>query len=133
MLQAYTTNQAVETNDLISFSHVESAIDRTATAAIGSNEIALNAPGIYHVTGFVNGSPTGEGEVGVSVLLNGTVMEQSAVLASAGAAGYAVVPIDTLISVNRCCPCQSATTLNFQYTGAAGTVALANVVVEKVR
>lgn len=133
MLQAYTTNQTVATNDLISFSHVEAAVDRSVTATIGSNEISLNSPGVYHITGYVNGTPTAEGEVGVSVLLNGNAMEQTAVSASAAAEGLATVPIDTLVSVNRCCPCQSASVLTFQYTGAAGTVNLANVVVLKVR
>lgn len=132
MLQAYTTNQAVTTNDLIAFSHVES-VDRSATLPIGGTEIALNAPGIYHITGFVNGTPTADGEVGVSVLLNGDVMEQTSVTANATADNYAVVPIDTLVSVNRCCPCQSAARVSFQYSGAAGTVNLANVVVMKVR
>ena len=133
MLQAYTTNQTVETNDLIAFSHVEAAIDRSATATIGGTEIKLNTPGIYHVTGYVNGTSTAEGEVGVTVLLNGTAMEQTAVNASAAADGNATVPIDTLVSVNQCCPCQSGVTLTFQYTGSAGTVNLANVVVLKVR
>ena len=133
MLQAYTTNQAVETNDLIAFSHVEAAIDRSATATIGGTEINLNAPGVYHITGFVNGTPTAEGEVGVTVLLNGTVMEQTAVTENALADNYAVVPIDTLVSVNKCCPCQPTTVLTFQYTGVAGTVNLANIVVLKVR
>lgn len=133
MLQAYTTNQAVATNDLIAFSRVEAAVDRSATLPIGGTEITLNAPGIYHITGYVNGTPTADGEVGVSVLLNGDVMEQTTVTANALADNYAVVPIDTLVSVNRCCPCQPTTRISIQYTGAAGTVNLANVVVLKVR
>lgn len=68
MTVLYTTNQAVETNDLISFSHVE-AVDSSATALINGTEIKLNAPGIYHLTGYVNASPTADGEVGVTVLL----------------------------------------------------------------
>ena len=132
MLQAYTTNQAVETNDLINFSHVE-AVDSSATAVINGTEIKLNAPGIYHLTGYVNASPTAEGEIGVTVLLNGTAMEQTVLTASALADNYAAVPIDTLISVNRCCPCQGPAVVSIQYSGVAGTVNLANVVVVKVR
>ena len=132
MLQAYTTNQAVETNDLLSFSHVE-AVDSSATAIINGSEIKLNSPGIYHITGYVNGTPTADGEVGVSVLLNGTAMEQTAVTENALADNYAVVPIDTFVSVNRCCPCQGPVVVTIQYTGAAGTVNLANIVVLKVR
>ena len=132
MLQAYTTNQAVATNDLINFSHVE-AVDSSATAVINGTEIKLNAPGIYHITGYVNASPTAEGEIGVTVLLNGVVMEQTVVTASALADNYAAVPIDTLISVNRCCPCQGPAVVTIQYSGAAGTVNLANIVVLKVR
>ena len=133
MLQAYTTNQDVATNDLIAFSHVEAAVDRSATLPIGGTEISLNAAGVYHITGYVNASPTADGEVGVAVLLNGTVMEQTNVTENALADNYAVVPIDTFISVNKFCPCQQTTTVSIQYTGAAGTVSLANVVVLKVR
>jgi hypothetical protein len=132
MLQAYTTNQDVATNDLISFSHVE-AVDSSATAVINGTEIKLNAPGIYHITGYVNASPTADGEIGVTVLLDGTAMEQTAVIENALADNYAVVPIDTLISVNRCCPCQGPDVVTIRYTGVAGTINLANVVVVKVR
>ena len=133
MLQAYTTNQAVETNDLISFSHVAAAVERSATATIGGTEISLNTPGIYHITGYVNATPTADGEVGVSVILNGTAMEQTTITENALADNYAVVPIDTLISVNRCCPCQGPAIVTIQYTGAAATVNLANVVALNVR
>ena len=133
MLQAYTTNQAVATGDIIAFSHVEAAVDRSATLPIGGTEISLNAAGIYHITGYVNASPTADGEVGVTVLLNGTAMEQTAVTENALADNYAVVPIDTFVSVNQCCPCQPTTKISVQYTGVAGTVSLANVVVLKVR
>ena len=133
MLQAYTLNQAVATNDMIAFSHVEAAVDRSATLPIGGTEISLNAAGVYHITGYVNASPTADGEVGVVVLLNGTAMEQTNVTENALADNYAGVPIDTFISVNQCCPCQQNTKVSFQYTGAAGTISLANVVVLKVR
>ena len=108
-------------------------MDSSATAVINGTEIKLNAPGIYHLTGYVNASPTAEGEVGVTVLLNGVVMEQTVVTASALADNYAAVPIDTLISVNRCCPCQGPAVVTIQYSGVAGTVNLANVVALKVR
>ena len=132
MLQAYTLNQDVATNDLISFSHVE-AVDRSATMPVGGTELSLNAAGVYHISGYVNASPTAEGEVGAAVMLNGTVMEQTSVVENALADNYAVVPIDTFISVNQCCPCQQTTKVSIQYTGVAGVVNLANVVVLKVR
>ena len=132
MLQAYTTNLTVTTDEVISFSNVE-VVGRSATASIGGSQISLNESGIYHVTGYLVGAPTAEGNIGVTVLLNGTPMEQTAVSATVGAGEAVSVPIDTLVSVNRCCACQAPVVITFRYTGDAGTVNLANVVAVKVR
>ena len=132
MLQAYSTNLTLTTNDLITFNTVE-VIGRTVTGTAGSNTIMLNAPGVYFINFNASGTTTAEGTFGVQMLKDGVAEPQAQAAVETTAGGEGAVAFSTLISVGRSCCCQNnRVALTFEYTGGDGT-GLANVVVTKVR
>ena len=132
MLQAYSTNLTLATNDLIAFNTVE-AIGRTVTGTAGSSTIMLNAPGVYFINFNASGTTTAEGTFGVQMLKDGVAEPQAQAAVETTAGGEGAVAFSTLISVGRSCCCQdNRVAVTFEYTGGDGT-GLANVVVTKVR
>lgn len=135
MLQAYTTAATVtgSGSENIAFSKVEFT-DSTATANPGAATIKLNAPGVYMVNFNATGTTTDAGTFGVQMYRDGELVEQATGAATTTAGSAAAISFSTLMSVSACC-CgnNGGATLTFRYTGGAGTISLANVVVVKVR
>lgn len=134
MLQAYATGLAATTGQAVSFPNVE-RIGTTVTAAIGSTTVQLNAPGVYMVSFNATGTTTDAGTFGFQMHRDGNAVPQAqaATNTTTTAGENAAVSFQTLMSVNRCCQSANGVVLSFIYTGDAGTIALANVVVTKVR
>lgn len=132
MLQAYATGLAATTGQAVSFPNVE-RIGTTVTAAIGSTTVQLNAPGVYMVSFNATGTTTDAGTFGFQMQRDGNAVPQAQAATTTAAGDNAAVSFQTLMSVNRCCQSANGVVLSFIYTGDAGTIALANVVVTKVR
>lgn len=132
MLQAYVTGLSVAEGQDIAFPKVE-RIGTTVTGAIGSTTIQLNAPGVYMVSFNATGTTTAAGTFGFQMQRDGVAVPQAQASATTAAGDSAGVAFSTLMSVNRCCQSANGVVLSFRYTGGAGTVNLANVVVTKVR
>lgn len=132
MLQAYSENISVTTNENIKFNSISLQTGCTATIAGGSNIINLNRPGIYHIEFNASGTTTDAGTIGAQLQSNGTNVTRAAAAATTTASGTQNIAFSTLISVGNC-PCNGHKSLNIVYTGSAGTLTIANVIVTKIR
>lgn len=132
MLQAYTAKYDIAGEGNIPFNDVD-IVGGTVTATSGGTEISLNAHGIYYVAFNATGSTTAAGTFGFQMYRDGSAVIQAQAETDTGAGEEGAVSFSTLMSVSRRCCCQSGVTLAFAYTGSAGTINLANVVITKVR
>lgn len=125
MLNAYSKNQTLVQNGIISFNSVSLLKGKTAVLN-GVSTIDLNCRGVYCITLDISGTPSDAGEVTISMTKNGVTQPQAMidiplVVTTASVTGS----ISTLVQVsesNSACCCSSATSIQFVNTG----VGLAN-------
>ena len=135
MLEAYSTNQTIDNNDIIPFNSVSLVKGKTAVLN-GVSTIELNTCGVYEIVLNVSGLPTSDGTVTVNMTKNGVTQNQSVLsiptqVTTSGFSGS----ITTLVQVSKnntnCC-CSSPTTIQFVNGGVGITQAETNVVVTKI-
>lgn len=133
MIQSYGTNQTVTSNSAITFptDHVRTGIVVTKSSDGGT--FYLNRPGIYMLSFDATGLPTADGDVSAQVKVNGVdiVPAKGSIFTGAGETGE--ISINTLIMVDRVCACAGGKPVQVVYTGAAGVLATANIVITKIR
>lgn len=130
MIQAYSENLNVITNDTIALNNITLKTGNTVT--LNGNTLTLNAPGIYHIEVNSYGASTEAGTIGLKLQSNGNDIKQAKALATTGANAPQAISFNTLIPVQKC-PCMTGKTINIIYTGAAGVIGFINVIVTKIR
>lgn len=133
MLETYSQNLTVTANTTIPFNVNSLKKNCTVTHTEGSTSISLNKAGVYAVYFNAVGTLTDAGTFSAQMLKDGNTVAQAVSGATAGAGETANISFSTLVFVNPSCSCvNNKATLTFSYTGGAGTIANANVIVLKV-
>lgn len=133
MLQAHSSNIAVTANTNIAFNNVDVETGCVALLSNGGTTIKLNRPGIYRVDFNAYGSSTEAGSIGAQLQVDGVNSNQASSAATTSAGSPQAIGFSTLIKVGRYCPCRNVSkTVNVVYTGSAGTLTLANIIVSKI-
>jgi len=133
MLDTYSQNISVTADTIIPFNTNALRKNCTVMHSDGSTAIKLARPGVYAVYFNATGTTTDAGTFGVQMLSNGTAVPQAVASATTAAGGTANIGFSALVFVNPSCNCvNNSTALSFQYTGSAGTITNANVLVLKV-
>lgn len=133
MLDTYSQNISVTADTIIPFNTNALRKNCTVMHSDGSTAIKLARPGVYAVYFNATGTTTDAGTFGVQMLNGGTAVPQAAASTTTAAGDTASVNFSTLVFVSPSCSCvNNSTSLSFQYTGSAGTIANANTLVLKV-
>lgn len=134
MLQAHSSNIAVTANTNIVFNNIDVETGCVALLSNGGTTIKLNRPGIYRVDFNAYGSSTEAGSIGAQLQVDGVNNNNQASSVATTSAGLPqALGFSTLIKVGRYCPCRGVSkTVNVVYTGSAGTLTLANIIVSKI-
>lgn len=134
MLETSVQNLAVTANQSIAFNTNDIQTGTTVTHVAGSTSVNLNKTGIYEINFNAYGVTTGAGTFGVQLNVNGTT-DTSAVSSTTTTEGAtAQVAFTKLIRVAPSCACvDNLKTLTIVYTGSAGTISNANLVVTKLK
>lgn len=135
MLETNVQNLAVTTNQTIAFGTNALQTGCTATHTAGSTAVSLNHPGIYEVNFNAYGITTAAGAFGAQLAVNGTADSTAASSATTSAASdTAAISFTKLVRVAPSCACvNNAKTLTVVYTGSAGTIDNANLIVTKLK
>lgn len=132
MLQAHSSNIAVTANTNIAFNNTDVETGCVALLSNGGTTVKLNRPGIYRVDFNAYGSSTEAGSIGAQLQVDG-VNSKASSAATTSAGSPQAIGFSTLIKVGRYCPCRNVSkTVNVVYTGSAGTLTLANIIVSKI-
>lgn len=135
MLEAYSTNKTINTNDVVPFDSV-SIKKGCAEKLNGVATIELNKKGVYEVTLNISGTPSIAGVVTINTLKDGVAHAPGTINIPLVATTVSVTPTVTfLVSVNKdntneCC--SSPTTLQFVNTGVGLANTNTNVVINKI-
>lgn len=135
MLEAYSTNKTINTNDVLPFESV-SIKKGCAEKLNGVASIELNRKGVYEITLNVSGTPSTSGVLTINTLKDGVVHAPGTINIPLVATTVSVTPSVTfLVSVskdntNECC--SSPTVLQFVNTGVALANTNTNIVVNKI-
>lgn len=137
MLQAYSNNLTLESNEVFSFNSV--AIQKGSTAVLASDSsIYLNKRGIYMVSFDAFAAPSAAtGTVSVQLMVNGVAQPQAISSFEADAEGATqAMHFETLVQVTTDnCPCNtlsSPTVLQVMNAGIAVEGVHGNIVVTKL-
>lgn len=131
IIQSYGTNISVATNDLVPFA--TNAVLNGRVMHDNPTVFNFNKSGIYSLHATLNGSTTDAGTFGAQVLVNGVAQPQSVVSVTSTAGGNTEITLDTLIELRNClCQGVASIPVSVQYTGSAGTLTLANVIIERL-
>lgn len=135
MLETNVQNLAVTTNQTIAFGANALQTGCTVTHTAGSTAVSLNSPGIYEVAFNAYGITTAAGAFGAQLAVNGTADSTAAASATTSAASdTAAISFTKLIRVAPSCACvNNGKTLTVIYTGSAGTIDNANLIVTKLK
>ena len=135
MLETNVQNLAVTANQTIAFGTNSLQTGCTVTHTAGSTAVSLNKPGIYEVAFNAYGITTAAGAFGAQLAVNGTTDTTAASSATTSAASdTAAISFTKLIRIPPSCACvNNAKTLTVVYTGSAGTIDNANLIVTKLK
>lgn len=133
MLQAHSNTITVTSNTNIVFNNIDVETGCVALLANSGTVIKLNRPGIYRVDFNAYGASTEAGSIGAQLQVDGVNINRASSVATTAAEAPQAISFSTLIKVGRYCPCRSVgKTVNVVYTGSAGTLTLANIIVSKI-
>lgn len=135
MLETSVQNLAVTANQAIAFGANNLQTGSTVTHTAGSTTVNLSSPGIYEVAFDAYGITTAAGAFGAQLSINGTADSTAAASATTSAASdTAAISFSKLVRVAQSCACvNNAKTLTVVYTGSAGTIDNANLIVTKLK
>lgn len=135
MLEAYSKNKTIATNDILPFDSV--SLVKGCTARLnGVSSIELNKKGVYEITLDVSGTPSEAGVLTINLLKDGVVQSQGSINIPLVATTVSVTPsITTLVSVDRdnAGTCSSSpVTIQFSNAGVGLADANTNIVITKI-
>lgn len=134
MLEAYSTNVALATNDTIPFNNV--SFKKGCTTELDSpGTVQLNKKGVYMVIVDAAGTPTAAGLMSIQLTKDGVLQPQSQSAVTGTAAEVSNMSFTTLVQVkedNTCNCCTSPTMVRVVNTGVPATYSIANIVVTKI-
>lgn len=133
MIQAYSQNLAVTQGAAIPFNSTKLKTGCVVTQAQDKTTFYLNRPGIYLVQFDGYGSSTEAGSVGVQMAVDGVNCPVGTVQATTAAGSLQPISFYTLVGVEAVCRCTGGKKLTVNYTGTAGTLSLANIIITKLR
>lgn len=136
MLEIFSQNQTINTNELLPFSAV--ALVKGSTAVLsGVNTIQLNQKGVYSVTINISGLPATNGDVSIEMYKDGVLQPQTIIdipgaITTTGINASKTTLVQVSRNNNPCDCCSSPTTIQFLNLGVGLTGSYSNVVVTKL-
>lgn len=103
----------------------------SATLSQDKKTIYLNTPGVYEISVNGYGSTTAAGTFGFQLVGDGEDIVRGAASMSTAIGGTGNAAFTALVAVNSAIGTNKAA-ISVEYTGGAGTIDLANIVVKKV-
>ena len=131
IVQSYGTNITVATNDIIPFA--TNAVLNGRVTHSNPTIFNLHKAGVYGLRLVLNGNTTAAGTFSAQVNVGGVVQPQSVVSIASAAGENTEIVIDTLIELSNYANQVASIPVSVQYTGDAGTITLANIIIEKLR
>lgn len=131
MIELYSTNIASTNGMTVPWNGKAAQAGASATLNSDGETISLNRVGTYEVTVNGFGSTTEAGTFGFQLNGNNGAIVRSAASETTTAAGVGSVSFTTLVVVTSSTYGNTAE-ITVTYTGGAGTISLANIVVKKV-
>lgn len=131
MIEVYTLEQAAAADTPIVFDRKSIQTNNVATMSADNTKVRLNAPGIYQITLSASGTTTAAGEFAVQLYTDGTSVARASAVATTDAGASASVSFETLVEVKRS-NIGDVAELSIMYTGAAGEITVADLIVAKV-
>lgn len=131
MLEANSSTLTVTTNTNIAFTN--KTLQTGVTAVLGEDNatVSLNRAGIYRVDFSAYGASTADGTIGAQLYANGNAVSRASSVATTAAGAPQAISFATLISVGNATQGHTAT-LTVRYTGSAGILSNADLVVTKI-
>lgn len=132
ILQTYSTNLAVATGDTIALNNnpviTTSTVERTSATVI-----TIKHSGVYRVSVNTTGTTTAAGAFGVQLMVNNAAaVDAFAKTTTANAGDTTSVSFETLLGVVNANNGIASIPISLQYTGVAGTILVANVIIVKI-
>lgn len=131
MLEAYSNTLTVTANTNITFSTKNIQTGTTAVLSNDSATVNLNRAGIYRVDFTAYGSSTADGTIGAQLYANGTAVNRANTVATTSAGAPQSIGFSTLVAIGRSTAGNTAT-LSVRYTGSAGILSNADLIVTKI-
>lgn len=133
MIQAYSRNIAVTPNTAIPFNTTKLKTGCVVTQSDDRKTFYLNRAGIYMIEFNGSGASTAGGSVAVQMKVDGIDVEPAVAEITTEANAPSEIAFNTLVSVDRVCACMGGKPLQVMYTGTAGAMPLANIIITKIR
>ena len=131
MLEANSQTLTVTANTDLTFANINIQTGITAVLDSDKATIRLNRPGIYRVDFTAYGSSTAAGTIGAQLYANDTAVNRASSVAITAAGAPQAIAFSTLVAVGSTMAGKTAK-LNVKYTGAAGILNNADVIVTKI-
>ena len=132
MIEAYGTNITAVQNMNVPFANKMAQTNYAVVKDSDNETFELLMPGVYNVSFHGVATTTAAGDVSFQLLADGNVLPQTVVSATTGAGDIATVSFETNVRV-AVAPMIQKAKLVVQYTGSAGTIDMADVIIKKVR
>ena len=131
MIEVYTLDQTIAADSPIVFDRRSLQTNNIATMSPDNTKIRIKAPGIYQVSLSASGSPTAAGSFSVQLYADGAAVARANAMSDAAAGVTVSVAFETLVEVKRS-NIGDVAELSIMYTGDAGEITVADLVVAKV-
>ena len=132
MIEAYGRNITAVQNMNLPFANKVVQTNYAVVKDSDNETFELLMPGVYNVSFHGVATTTAAGDVSFQLLADGNVLPQTVVSATTGAGDIATVSFETNVRV-AVAPMIQKAKLVVQYTGSAGTIDMADVIIKKVR
>lgn len=132
MLQAYTVGQTITNGANINFNN--SAYETVGAVERGTDTstVTLHKAGVYRIDFTATGVTTDAGTVGAQLYVRNVAQPEAQATATTAAGDSASISFSTLVNVVPSAGMPNAVPLAVRYSGADGTLTVANIIVTKV-
>ena len=132
MLQAYTVGQSITNGANINFNN--SAYETVGAVERGTDTsvITLHKAGVYRIDFNATGVTTDAGTVGAQLYVRNVAQPEAQATATTAAGASASISFSTLVNVVPSAGMPNAVPLVVRYSGADGTLTVADIIVTKV-
>ena len=132
MINLYSNNVTSTTNMIMQWNNKSVQRGSSATLDADGQTIRLNEEGVYKVTVNGYGSTTAAGAFGFQLVGDGANIVRAAGGTTTGAGELGNISFATDVAVNKTYGAAAKASIRLVYTGGAGTINLASIIVEKV-